>query len=80
MLPEYLSHLCKNQSYNPENFFLIAGPCVVEREELVMEIAEKVYNICKRLEIPYIFYQNLKCFILNFKLHCLILAAIIFKF
>jgi len=55
MLPDFLTDLCKKQSYNPENFFLIAGPCVVESEELVMEIADKVYTICKRLEIPYIF-------------------------
>ena len=55
MLPDFLSDLCKKQSYNPDNFFLIAGPCVVESEEMVMEIADKVYSICKRLEIPYIF-------------------------
>jgi len=55
MLPDYLVDLFKNQSYNPDNFFLIAGPCVVESEEMVMEIADKVYTICKRLEIPYVF-------------------------
>ena len=55
MLPDFLSDLCKKQSYNPDNFFLLAGPCVVESEEMVMEIADKVYTICKRLEIPYIF-------------------------
>ena len=55
MIPNYLSDLFKNQSYNPDNFFLIAGPCVVESEELVMEIADKVSAICKRLEIPYVF-------------------------
>lgn len=55
MLPDFLSDLCKKQSYNPDNFFLIAGPCIVESEEMVMEIADKVYSICKRLEIPYIF-------------------------
>jgi 2-dehydro-3-deoxyphosphooctonate aldolase (KDO 8-P synthase) len=37
------------------NFFLIAGPCVVESEELCFEIAEKVNAIATRLEIPYIF-------------------------
>ncbi|MEI5604074.1 hypothetical protein WB307_47555, partial [Streptomyces brasiliscabiei] len=37
------------------NFFLIAGPCVVESEELVMEVADKVYSICKHLNIPYVF-------------------------
>jgi len=55
MFPEYLSNLFSNQSYNADNFFLIAGPCVVEGEEIVMEIAEKVSSICKRLEIPYVF-------------------------
>jgi len=37
------------------NFFLIAGPCVVESEENVFEIACTVKAICERLEIPYIF-------------------------
>ncbi|MDC0201841.1 3-deoxy-8-phosphooctulonate synthase [Flavobacteriales bacterium] len=37
------------------NFFLIAGPCVIESEETTMEIAEKILNICNRLEIPFIF-------------------------
>jgi 2-dehydro-3-deoxyphosphooctonate aldolase (KDO 8-P synthase) len=55
MIPNYLSNLFKNQAYNPNNFFLIAGPCVVESEELVMEVADRVYTICKRLEIPYVF-------------------------
>ena len=55
MFPQYLKNLFQNQSYNPDNFFLMAGPCVVEGEEIVMEIADKVAGICKRLEIPYIF-------------------------
>ena len=50
-----LADLFANQSYDKNNFFLIAGPCVVESEEMIMEIAEKVYGICKNLEIPYIF-------------------------
>ena len=37
------------------NFFLIAGPCAVESEENVFEIACTVKAICERLEIPYIF-------------------------
>lgn len=55
MLPSFLSALFKPQSYNPDHFFLIAGPCVVESEELVMEVAGKVSAICKRLDIPYVF-------------------------
>lgn len=55
MMPDFLTTLFKNQTYNPDNFFLIAGPCVVENEELVMEVADRVSSICKRLEIPYVF-------------------------
>ncbi len=55
MLPGFLTTLFNQQSYNPDNFFLIAGPCVVESEELVMEIADKVSAICQRLHIPYVF-------------------------
>jgi 2-dehydro-3-deoxyphosphooctonate aldolase (KDO 8-P synthase) len=51
----FLTGLFKNQSFNPNNFFLIAGPCVVESEDLIMEIAETVSGICKKLEIPYVF-------------------------
>ncbi|KPL09116.1 MAG: 2-dehydro-3-deoxyphosphogluconate aldolase, partial [Bacteroides sp. SM23_62] len=36
-------------------FFLIAGPCVVEDEALCFQVAEWVAGICDRLSIPYIF-------------------------
>ena len=55
MIPSYLQDLCKAQSYDPNQFFLIAGPCVVENEELVMEIGDKVSTLCKNLGIAYIF-------------------------
>jgi 2-dehydro-3-deoxyphosphooctonate aldolase (KDO 8-P synthase) len=54
-MKNFLKDLFTNQSYDPENFFLIAGPCVVESEELVMEVADKVSATCKNLGIPYIF-------------------------
>ena len=54
-MEKYLKDLFVNQKYNPNNFFLIAGPCVVESEDIVMGIAEKVSVICAKLEIPYIF-------------------------
>jgi 2-dehydro-3-deoxyphosphooctonate aldolase (KDO 8-P synthase) len=54
-MEKYLKDLFNGQQYDENNFFLIAGPCVVESEEIVMEIAEKVSGICKRLQIPYIF-------------------------
>jgi 2-dehydro-3-deoxyphosphooctonate aldolase (KDO 8-P synthase) len=54
-MQQQLEALFSRQQYNKNNFFLIAGPCIVESEELVMEVAEKVSAICKKLEIPYIF-------------------------
>lgn len=51
----FLTELFKDQSYNKNQFFLIAGPCVVESEELVMEIADKVSRVCKNLGIAYVF-------------------------
>lgn len=55
MLPFFLQDLFSKQQYNPDSFFLIAGPCVVESEEIVMEIADSVAATCKKLGIPYIF-------------------------
>jgi 2-dehydro-3-deoxyphosphooctonate aldolase (KDO 8-P synthase) len=42
------------------NFFLIAGPCVVEDEKMPFLIAEKVKEICDRLRIPYIFKASFR--------------------
>jgi len=52
---QFLPDLFRHQSYDKNNFFLIAGPCVVESEELVMEVADKVSGICRDLGIPYVF-------------------------
>jgi 2-dehydro-3-deoxyphosphooctonate aldolase (KDO 8-P synthase) len=54
-MTDYLKSLFEGQDYDPQSFFLIAGPCVVESEELITEIAEKVQAICRRHGIPYIF-------------------------
>ena len=37
------------------NFFLLAGPCVIEGEYMAMDIAEKIVGITESLQIPYIF-------------------------
>ena len=42
------------------NFFLLAGPCAIESEEMAMRIAEKVITITNKLEIPYIFKGSFK--------------------
>lgn len=51
----FLQTLFKEQSYDPTNFFLLAGPCVVESQEGVLEIAAHVSSVCKKLGIPYVF-------------------------
>jgi len=42
------------------NFFLLAGPCAIEGEDMAMRIAEKVLEITNKLEIPYIFKGSFK--------------------
>lgn len=37
------------------NFFLLAGPCVIEGEDMAMDIAGHVLEIAKKLDIPYVF-------------------------
>ncbi|MER3497255.1 MAG: 3-deoxy-8-phosphooctulonate synthase [Chitinophagaceae bacterium] len=54
-MEQFVKNLFKGQQYDEQSFFLIAGPCVVENEEVVMTVAEKVSGICKKLGIPYIF-------------------------
>lgn len=43
------------QLNNSKNFFLMAGPCVIEGEEMALCIAEHIVNITDRLQIPYVF-------------------------
>lgn len=49
-----LKHLDSN------NFFIIAGPCVIENDENPFEIAEKIKNLTDKLRIPYIFKASYK--------------------
>jgi len=37
------------------NFFLFAGPCVIESEQMALDICGTIAPICKRLGIPYAF-------------------------
>jgi 2-dehydro-3-deoxyphosphooctonate aldolase (KDO 8-P synthase) len=37
------------------NFFLLAGPCVIESEEMALRLAEKIAEITGKLQIPYVF-------------------------
>lgn len=37
------------------NFFLLAGPCVIEGEQMAMDIAGVVSEMARELDIPYVF-------------------------
>ncbi len=43
-----------------DNFFLIAGPCVVEGEEITLRIAREIKDICSELDIPFFFKASYK--------------------
>ena len=45
----------KLKNLESNNFFLMAGPCAIEGEEIAMRIAEKIVTITDNLQIPYIF-------------------------
>jgi 2-dehydro-3-deoxyphosphooctonate aldolase (KDO 8-P synthase) len=47
--------LCGHSVGNREPFFLIAGPCVIESEALVMQVAESLQRMTAKLGIPYVF-------------------------
>ncbi|MDE3211930.1 MAG: 3-deoxy-8-phosphooctulonate synthase, partial [Bacteroidota bacterium] len=57
-MEDFLKTLFTGQSYDQNNFFLIAGPCVVENESLVMQVAEKIATISQKLSIPFIFKSS----------------------
>lgn len=40
---------------NSGNFLLLAGPCVIEGEDMALRIADKLVSVCDRLEIPLVF-------------------------
>ena len=42
------------------NFFLLAGPCAIEGEEMAMRIAEEIIRVTDKLEIPFIFKGSFK--------------------
>jgi 2-dehydro-3-deoxyphosphooctonate aldolase (KDO 8-P synthase) len=48
-------HIPKLQHTDSGQFFLIAGPCAIEGEQMAFDIAGQVSDICNRLSIPYIF-------------------------
>ena len=43
-----------------DNFFLLAGPCAIEGEEMALKIAEKLVGITENLHIPFVFKGSFK--------------------
>lgn len=45
---------------NSDNFFLLAGPCAIEGEDMALHIGERVVEIADKLKIPYVFKGSFK--------------------
>ena len=56
----HLSEIPNIKHTKANNFFLLAGPCAIEGEDMALRIAEKVVEITHKLEIPYIFKGSFK--------------------
>jgi len=56
----HLSEIPNIKHAKANNFFLLAGPCAIEGEDMALRIAEKVVEITHKLEIPYIFKGSFK--------------------
>ena len=50
-----LNALSNIKHIDSNNFYLLAGPCAIEGEEMAFEIAEKIISVTDKLEIPFIF-------------------------
>ncbi len=55
-----LSLLPNIKNTDANNFFLLAGPCAIEGEEMALRIAEKIVSITNKLAIPYVFKGSFK--------------------
>ncbi|MFP2996392.1 3-deoxy-8-phosphooctulonate synthase [Spongiivirga sp. MCCC 1A20706] len=55
-----LANIPKLKHTTSDNFFLLAGPCAIEGEDMAMRIAEKVLEITNDLKIPYVFKGSFK--------------------
>ena len=55
-----LNLIPKIKHADSDNFYLLAGPCAIESEEMALRIAERVVEITDKLKIPYIFKGSFK--------------------
>lgn len=57
---EMINNIPKIKNTGSGNFFVMAGPCAIEGEEMAFKIAEKILDITSRLQIPFIFKGSFK--------------------
>ena len=57
---EMINNIPKIKNTGSGNFFVMAGPCAIEGEEMAFKIAEKILDITSRLEIPFVFKGSFK--------------------
>jgi 2-dehydro-3-deoxyphosphooctonate aldolase (KDO 8-P synthase) len=55
-----LNNIPQLKHLNSGNFFVLAGPCAIEGEEMALRIAETLVDITDRLQIPYVFKGSFK--------------------
>jgi 2-dehydro-3-deoxyphosphooctonate aldolase (KDO 8-P synthase) len=55
-----MMELDKLKHTHTNNFFLMAGPCAIEGEDIALRIAEKIVEITDKLQIPFIFKGSFK--------------------
>ena len=55
-----LNLIPKIKHTDSNNFFLLAGPCAIEGEDMALRIAEHILNVTNKLEIPFIFKGSFK--------------------
>lgn len=55
-----LQHIPQIKHLDSGNFFILAGPCAIEGEEMALRIAERLVAITDKLQIPYVFKGSFK--------------------
>ena len=52
--------MIKLKHTNSNNFFLLAGPCAIEGEDMAMDIAGRICELSDKYKIPYVFKGSYK--------------------
>ena len=50
--------LCNFKAGLDQPLFLIAGPCVIESEDMTLRVADELKNVCMKLDVPFIFKSS----------------------